>query len=195
MLVRQRESPIEPWQGSSTARSATRTAPVPHAEGNGTDMADDIAAIRLATDADASVLAVLLYDFNVEFATPTPGAAEFEARFRALLARPGLVAFLAECPDGASCGFALLSLRPTPYFDGPLVQLEELYVVPPLRARGVGGALLAAALAFAESQGSREMHIGVDEADTDARRFYERHGFVNIEPGRDDRMLLYLREH
>jgi hypothetical protein len=28
----------------------------------------------------------------------------------------------------------------------------------------------------------------------DARRFYERHGFVNIELGTDYRMLCYLRE-
>ena len=38
------------------------------------------------------------------------------------------------------------------------------------------------------------MHINVDEVDTDARRFYERHGFVNIEPGQEHRMLCYLRE-
>jgi hypothetical protein len=43
-----------------------------------------------------------------------------------------------------------------------------------------------------------EIHINVDEVDTDTRRFYERHGFVNIEPGQeqgqDYRMLCYLRE-
>ena len=36
------------------------------------------------------------------------------------------------------------------------------------------------------------MHIGVDEVDTDTRRFYERHGFVNIEEGVDYRMLYYV---
>ena len=35
------------------------------------------------------------------------------------------------------------------------------------------------------------MHIGVDEVDTDTRRFYECHGFVNILPGTDYRMLFY----
>ncbi|MEZ5088969.1 MAG: hypothetical protein R2719_04130 [Micropruina sp.] len=41
-------------------------------------------------------------------------------------------------------------------------------------------------------RGGGEMHINVDEIDVDARRFYERHGFVNIEPGTDYRMLCYI---
>ena len=36
------------------------------------------------------------------------------------------------------------------------------------------------------------MHINVDEVDTDTRRFYERHGFVNIQAGEDYRMLCYI---
>jgi hypothetical protein len=36
------------------------------------------------------------------------------------------------------------------------------------------------------------MHINVDEVDADTRRFYERHGFVNIEDGVDYRMLCYI---
>ena len=34
--------------------------------------------------------------------------------------------------------------------------------------------------------------VGVDEVDVDTRRFYERHGYVNIEAGVDYRMLLYI---
>ncbi len=34
----------------------------------------------------------------------------------------------------------------------------------------------------------------VEVIDHDTRRFYERHGFVNIEPGEDYRVLCYLRE-
>ena len=34
----------------------------------------------------------------------------------------------------------------------------------------------------------------MDEVDVDARRFYERHGFSNTEPGGTDRMLYYERE-
>lgn len=97
--------------------------------------------------------------------------------------------------DGrAPTGFAFLTLRPTPYYAGPLAQLEELYVVPALRDGGIGTALLSGSVEAVRASGCQEMHIGVDEIDTDTRRFYERHGFVNIEAGTDYRMLLYTRE-
>ncbi len=150
--------------------------------------------VRRAETADADVLGQLLHDFNIEFETPTPTAIEFADRFRVQLGHSNLVAFLSEDAEGQTTGFAVLTLRPTPYFDAPLVQLEELYVRPALRGAGTGSALLEAFVAFARTQGSQEIHINVDEIDTDARRFYERHGFVNIQPGEDYRMLMYLRE-
>lgn len=150
--------------------------------------------VRMAEVADSVALGGLLYDFNTEFHTPTPTASEFADRFDRLLVSPELVAFLSEDERGRATGFALLTLRPTPYFDGPLVQLEELYVRQELRDRGIGAALLENAVAFARARRSEEMHIGVDEIDTDTRRFYERHGFINIQPEEDCRMLMYLRE-
>ena len=100
---------------------------------------------------------------------------------------------LAGEPDRPT-GFAYLTLRPTPYFDGPLAQLEELYVQPELRGQGIGGELMAALLQQLVARGCGEIDINVDEVDTDARRFYETHGFTNTEPGTDDRMLCYVRE-
>lgn len=45
----------------------------------------------------------------------------------------------------------------------------------------------------ARAERAIEMHINVDEIDVATRRFYERHGFVNIEPDTTYRMLCYLR--
>lgn len=150
--------------------------------------------VHRARSGDADTLGRLLHDFNTEFGTPSPDAEEFAGRLRDLLFSNGLDAFLAEDDEGTATGFALVSSRPTPYFDGPLVQLEELYVLPRFRDRGIGTAMLDAVVEFARSENSEEIHIGVDEIDTDTRRFYERHGFVNIQPGEDFRMLMYLRE-
>ncbi|WP_408897381.1 GNAT family N-acetyltransferase [Nocardioides sp. R1-1] len=153
------------------------------------------APTRLATPADAFVVGGMLFDFNTEFEVPTPSAADFGDRFTALLARPDVLVVLAEDPaSGAATGFGYLTLRPTPYGDGPLAQLEELYVVPDLRDRGIGTALLTHAVAEVERRGAIEMLINVDEVDVDTRRFYERHGFTNIEPGAECRMLCYLRD-
>jgi ADP-ribose pyrophosphatase YjhB (NUDIX family)/ribosomal protein S18 acetylase RimI-like enzyme len=149
--------------------------------------------VRIATPADAGTVGRLLHDFNVEFESPTPSAADFTRRFTSLLEGPNVVVLLAE-RNSRPVGFAYLTLRPSPYYDGPLAQLEELYVVPELRDQGIGSALLTTAVDRFRAQGVGEIHINVDEIDTDTRRFYERHGFTNIEPGEDYRMLCYIRE-
>ncbi len=145
--------------------------------------------VRRATPTEAGPVGRLLFDFNTEVVTETPSAVEFEERFARLLADDDVVVLLAGGADPV--GFAYLTLRPSPYFDGPLAQLEELYVVPDLRDQGIGTALLTAALDLCRGRSAGELHINVDEDDTDTRRFYERHGFLNILPGTDYRMLFY----
>lgn len=91
------------------------------------------AGVRQATAADAPTVGRLLHDFNTEFDTPTPSAQDFAARFGELLGRGDVLVLLADRGDEA-VGMACLTLRPTPYGQGPLAELEELYVVP-ARAR------------------------------------------------------------
>ncbi len=151
--------------------------------------------VRRATVADAAVLARLLWDFNTEFETEVDDVDVLEARFARLLGLDDIVAVLAEDDaedEGTAVAFALVSLRPAIWFDGPVSQLEELYVVPALRDHGIGALVLDLCRRLVAEKGSPEMHIGVDEVDVDTRRFYERHGFVNIEEGVDYRMLYYV---
>ena len=150
-----------------------------------------MSTVRRATPDDAAVLARLLWDFNTEFETETDDADVLAERFTRILALPEIVAVLAE-DEGEAVGFALVSLRPAIWFDGPVSQLEELYVVPRLRSGGIGTQVLALCRRLVLDLGSPEMHINVDEVDVDTRRFYERHGFVNIEDGVDYRMLCYV---
>ena len=147
------------------------------------------AEVRTATPEDAGVVGRLLWDFNTEFETPSPSAEEFATRFARLLALDEVIVLLSGGADPT--GFAYLTLRPAPYYDGPLAQLEELYVQPYLRDQGIGTALLGRALEMCRERNAGEMHINVDEEDTDTRRFYERHGFRNVLPGSDYRMLFY----
>jgi GNAT superfamily N-acetyltransferase len=147
--------------------------------------------VRLAEPGDAAVVAALLHDFNVEFETPTPGVEVLTARLEALLRGDETVALLGGEP---AAGVALLTLRPNLWYDGPVALLDELYVRPPLRGRGIGTALLRRACAVVRERGARLFEINVDEVDTDARRFYERHGFVNEAQAGAGRMLYYERE-
>lgn len=148
--------------------------------------------VRRATSADADVLGRLLWDFNTEFETETDAADVLAVRFARILGLDGIVAVLAEDSEATAVGFALVSLRPAIWFDGPVSQLEELYVLPAVRSQGIGTQVLELCRRLARELGSPEMHIGVDEVDLDTRRFYERHGFVTIESGVDYRMLLYI---
>lgn len=147
--------------------------------------------VRRATAADAAALGSLLFDFNTEFETETDDADVLAARFARLLRLDGVLAVVAE-EDGRPVGFAFLTLRPAIWFDGPVSQLEELYVVPDLRDRGLGTRVLDLCRTLARRAGSPEMHINVDEVDADTRRFYERHAFRNIEAEEDGRMLCYV---
>jgi len=152
---------------------------------------EEVSDVRPAKDADASTLARLLYDFNTEFGTDTDSVDVLANRFGRILSDDAVLALLASDRKGAT-GFALVTMRPTIWFDGPVATLDELYVVPSRRDCGIGTALLTEARDLAHGRGCPEMHINVDEVDLDTRRFYERHGFVNVEAGVDYRMLCYV---
>lgn len=151
--------------------------------------------VRRAVPDDARTVATLLHDFNVEFDCPTPSVEEFARRLVGQVAREDVRVWLAEA-DGEPVGFALATLRPSPYYDAGIALLEELYARPQRRGTGVGTALLTALGTWADGRGVGEIQINVDESDVDARRFYERHGYSNLDVtgGTETRMLLYLRE-
>lgn len=79
--------------------------------------------IRVAEVADAGVVAKLLRDFNTEFDTPVPEG--LEERFAQIIAHDDAFVLLA-----GDIGFAYVTLRPSPYYDGPVAMLDELYVAP-----------------------------------------------------------------
>ena len=148
-------------------------------------------APRVARATEAGTVAELLDAFNREFDTPTPGAAVLATRLERLLAGGQVIALLAGDPAVA---VALLTLRPSVWYDGPVALLDELYVAPDLRGRGIGSVLLASAESVTRQRGGELLEINVDGDDTAARRFYERHGYTNSEPGNDQPLLYYYRE-
>jgi ribosomal protein S18 acetylase RimI-like enzyme len=150
---------------------------------------DDLSA-RLAEPADAESMGRLLHDFNSEFDEPTPGADRLAARIGDLLEEGQTAVLLGGVgPDG----LAVLRFRPAIWSDALECYLAELYVAPPLRGRGLGRALMDAAIEYARSRGADHMDLGTGEQDVAARALYESLGFSNRE-GKPDGPVNYFYE-
>ena len=153
-------------------------------------MARDEWTTRLATPDDSGEVARLLHDFNVEFGWDSPGPEVLAPRLRRLLAGDDTVAILAGAPAE---GVALVTLRPNVWYEGPVALLDELYVPPARRGRGIGSAVMAHLMSLAQERGVALIEINVDEGDVDAQRFYERHGFASVQPETGERAF-YLHQ-
>ncbi len=146
--------------------------------------------VRPAGGADLDAVGRLLHDFNREFDEPAPPPAALAVRMAELLEDGDTVVLLAgETPDGV----AVLRFRKAIWSTGLECYLAELYVVPDRRGRGLGRALMEAALRVARERGADTMDIGVDEPDHAARRLYESLGFSN-RVGGPDGPLMYVYE-
>jgi ribosomal protein S18 acetylase RimI-like enzyme len=147
-------------------------------------------AVRLAGLADSEPVGQLLHDFNEEFNDPTPGAARLGDRVRELLANGEITVLLGGAgPDG----LAVLRFRPAIWTEALECYLAELYVVPERRRRGLGRALVRAAIECARARGADRMDLGTGENDVAARALYESLGFSNRE-GKPDGPLNFFYE-
>jgi ribosomal protein S18 acetylase RimI-like enzyme len=155
-------------------------------------MTENQTEIRRAGPEDSSEIARLLHDFNAEFGEPTPGVATLTERSRQLLEREEITVLLA---GGGPDGISLLRFRPGLWSRGLEAYLQELYVVPPLRRRGIGRALMEATIEVAREAGADGLDLNTGETDTAARGLYESMGFTNREGSPDGpSMLFYERE-
>jgi len=143
-------------------------------------MSDPDVGVRRAGSADADVIGRLLHDFNTEFDEPTPGPRPLAERVRELLAGEDFIVLLGGSEPR---GLAVLRLRPSIWTQGLECYLAELYVQPAHRRRGLGLALMTAALDVARTAGADYIEVATSEDDVGARALYERLGFINRERG------------
>ena len=146
--------------------------------------------VRRAGVEDAEAVGRMLHDFNSEYDDYTPGPETMGKRIRELLASGDVTVLIGgDGPDG----LALLRFRPSLWSESLDCYLEELYVAPDLRGRGLGQALMEAAIETARAEGAGYMDLGTAETDTAARALYEKMGFSRTE-GKPDGPVNYFYE-
>lgn len=132
-------------------------------------------AFRRATAADVGTLHALLTQLAAG------DGATLRATPAALLRhgfgeRPLFHAILAE-QEGTVLGLALYLPDYSTLRGSPGVLVQDLFVTPDARGLGLGPRLLSQVMA-AQDWGATYLTLMVDRANTSARRFYTRHGFV-----------------
>jgi GNAT superfamily N-acetyltransferase len=134
--------------------------------------------IEAATVQDLPVLEGLLRAQFEEHAIPLDPRA-LSGAVRGLLSDEGRGAvLLARDPD--PIGVAVLAYTWTLEHGGKSAWLDELFVVPEHRDRGVGRALLLRALQVAGASGCRAVDLEVDVEHARAEHLYAREGFAAL---------------
>lgn len=136
-----------------------------------------LGGIARATFIDAFGALYRLDDLALFFAQSS------DAAYTAELADPGIEVRFATA-GGAPIGFCKVgSLKlPAPEPGLGAVELRQLYVFKPWHGLGVANILLLWALGRARARGASEIWLSVFTENHRARRFYGRHGFIEIAP-------------
>jgi len=104
-------------------------------------------------------------------------AEQLRSAVAAMLENPELGFFLMARQNGQVVGLACVSFCWTLEYGGKSAWLDELYILPPYRGAGLGGALLQAALSRARELGCAAVDLEVDIEHRRAENLYRRAGF------------------
>lgn len=140
---------------------------------------------RLATIADVSVLVSLWNELRnvgarAERAVNPVATPDVEAAFAAAMSDADKHVILA-CVDGQPAGMAVCrTVEPDPLSDSRVLQMSHVVVTRQHRRRGVGHALLAAAVEIADAEQLEHIGVEIYPSVRDASRFYARLGFAPV---------------
>lgn len=141
-------------------------------------------AIRRARRDDVPALVALYADDVHGAARETPDdLAPYYAAFDAMAAEPHQELVVAEQEGRVVGTLQLTFIRQLSGRGGTVAQLEAVRIARDLRGRGLGGELLAWAIARARAAGCRRVQLTTNKSRVDAQRFYARLGFVASHEG------------
>lgn len=135
--------------------------------------------VRRATLDDAGALATMMVGLYADDPGPVGlDAARARAQVAHLLDRPRDVWPLLLHDGDALAGYALLVPYLSNEFGGDVVTLDELYVKPAHRGRGLGGVFLGGLVRWAKGAGVPRLELFVNHDNARKLPFYLRHGFA-----------------
>lgn len=142
-------------------------------------MGEFACTVRLAQPDDVSALVLLKWQLALaEDATIAVRAKEADWHRDMFGPRPHFFATVAEA-DVAIIGMATIAERFSPGWVGALLCVNDLFVLPAFRGRGIAKALLAHAAAEALARGAPFLELLV-RADNPARHLYRKIGFAHV---------------
>ena len=107
-----------------------------------------------------------------------------------MIERNDLGSFLVAKEKDLVIGFAAISYVWTLEHGGKSAWLDELYVLPEHRSRGVGSALVERAVEEVQREGCKAIDLEVEEERGRAELLYERKGFKKLRRNRWAKSLL-----
>jgi len=134
--------------------------------------------LRPATSADLEAVLALHRAFFAEDGYPFQEE-ESRANLERLLGDPGLGRLWVMDDGGEVVGYLLLAFGFSLEFRGRDAFIDELYVAPACRGRGLGKRALALAAEACRELGVRALHLEVERYKESAQELYRRAGFVD----------------
>ena len=132
--------------------------------------------VRPAEREDRPQLLELIKGYFAFYRVPFPTASKMVGLLDLLAQDPALgVQFVAD-EGGRLHGFASLYACLDTLVADRILVMNDLFVDPSLRNRGIGAALFDASLAYATAHGYARLDWVTAADNDDAKRFYDRHG-------------------
>lgn len=126
--------------------------------------------------ADVDALLPLVRQFYAHFGYPYSEALKRRA-LSELLSNPALGRLVLVRVDGAVVGYAVVAFSFSLEYEGRTAFLDELFVEPSARARGLGSAVVGHVAELCRSAGVNALNLETEDSNTGATRLYERLGF------------------
>lgn len=133
---------------------------------------------RAATESDLSALVELQRDFYAHERIDFDATIALQS-MRTLIHDASLGRLIVIEHENAIVGFAAIMFGFSLEFRGRNAILDELYVAPHARGRGLGTEALRMAEELCAAEGVQVLHLEVDRTNTRAKALYHRHGFVD----------------